>query len=88
MSSGFIQFGDGPRIPVTGLKTTFTKDETAPAQRRIELVSFEVDIPLPPENAAAICRAVGAPEAADRIEIAAHPDLAELNAQMDGFYDA
>lgn len=87
MSNGFIQFGDGEPIPVTNVEWTL-KREPAPDYLRLPLLSeFEVTLPLPPETAARICRIVGEDGVADRIEIAAHPDLAELDVQMDGYYD-
>ena len=86
MSDGFIQFGDGEPIPVTDIKWELKREPVPDAPRLPRLQEFSVEIPLPPANAAAICRAVGLPEVADRIEIAAHPDLAELNAQMDRYY--
>lgn len=88
MSNGFLRFGDGEPVPVTDIKWEPRREPAADLSRFPLLTSFEGVIPLPPENAAAICRAVGLPEVADRIEVAAHPDLAELNVQMDGFYDA
>lgn len=89
MGDGFIQFGDGEPIPVTDIKWEFKREPVldVPNAPRLPLLQdFSVEIPLPPANAAAICRYVGLPELADRIEIEAHPDLAELNVQMDGYY--
>lgn len=90
MSDGFIQFGDGEPIPARDIEITWERPvppELANIERIPLLQNFSVEIPLPPANAAAICRLVGQPALADRIEIAAHPDLAELDVQMDGYYD-
>ena len=87
-TGGFIQFGDGPRIPVENIRWTDRPKFASPPEGAIvNLRDFSVEIPIPPENAAPLARALGAPEVADRIEIATHPDLAELDAQMDGYYD-
>jgi len=86
----FIQFGDGEPISARNIEITWNQEPhrlPADFERLPLLQDFSVEIPLPPANAAAICRLVGVPELADRIEIAAHPDLAELNVQMDGYYD-
>lgn len=84
----FIQFGDGEPIPVTDISITWEpKREPAADASRLQLLSgFEGMIPLPTETAVKLLRMVGLPSEADRFEIAAHPDLAELNAQMDGYY--
>lgn len=83
---GFIQFGDGPRIPVTDIKWERKHEPVLDAPCLSLLSGFEISLPLPTETAVRILRTVGLPDVADRVEIAAHPDLAELNVQMDGYY--
>lgn len=86
-TGGFIQFDDGPSIPITNCTFTMAKAPAPPEGTQAELPSdFSATIPLLPETAAGIMRAIGRPDLADRINIAAHPDLTELNAQIDGFY--
>lgn len=85
-SDGFIQFGGGEPIPCTDIRIEW-KREPLPDVPRLPLLSgYEVTLPLPSETAARMLRMVGLPEVADRVEITAHPDLAELNVMMDGFY--
>lgn len=92
--SGFIEYGDaivqfdnGEPIPVTNLEITLAKTEGDGAEPQpVRLSDFEVTIQLPLEAGIPICNAVGLPEMADRIEFQTHPDLAELNVQMDGYY--
>lgn len=86
--AAYIQFGDGEPIPVTDISISWTpKRETKPDYLKLPLPSeFEGMIPLPPEVAVNLLRAVGLPSEADRFAIAAHPDLAELDVQMDGYY--
>jgi hypothetical protein len=87
-TGGFIQFGNGPQVPITSCTWTTPKPRTLPEGARLELLQdFTATIPLPPETAARIFRAIGMPAEADRIEVQSHPDLAELNARLDGFYD-
>lgn len=86
MSDGFMQFDDGERIPISDIKWTFER-EPAPDVPWLPLLSgYEVTLPLPPETMSRMLRMVGLPEVADRIDVAIHPDLAELNVQMDGYY--
>lgn len=85
-----MRFGDGPTFPVTSWAWTRPTPAALPEGTRLEmrnLADFHAEVAIPPETAARICRAVGLPQMADRIDIAAHPDLAELNVQIDGFYD-
>lgn len=87
-SGDFIQFGDGPKLPISGCSWMMSQPAPAPDYERLPLLrEFSVEIPIPSAVAAAVLRAIGAPAAADRVDIAAHPDLAELNLQADGFYD-
>lgn len=83
----FIQFGDGEPIPVTDIQWTF-KQEATPYLHLPLLSSFEASFTSPVSSWAAsgIMRAVGEEAMADRIDVEAHPDLAELNVMMDGFY--
>jgi hypothetical protein len=88
MSDGFIQFGDGEPIPVTDISWTL-KREAVPDYLRLPLLGeFEASLTAPISSWAAsgIMRAVGDESMADRIDFEAHPDLAELNVQMDGYY--
>lgn len=87
MSDGFIQFGDSEPIPVTNVQWTF-KPEPSPYLRLPLLSSFEVSFtgPISSWGASGIMRAVGEEAMADRIDFEAHPDLAELDVQLDGFY--
>jgi len=83
-----IQFGDGEPIPVTNLEITSAKTEAGGAgQQPVRPGDFEVTMQLPLEAGIPICRAVGLPEMADRIEFQTHPDLADLNLRLDGYYD-
>lgn len=84
-SGSFIQFGDGPKIPITDCTWPGPGRPNALEGVRFEMPTFtsaEIDIPF--EHAATICRAVGMPELADRIEVETHPDLIALNARVEG----
>ncbi|ACU71868.1 hypothetical protein Caci_2959 [Catenulispora acidiphila DSM 44928] len=86
MIDGFIQFGDGKPIPVTDISIEWERDP-APHLPHLPLLSeFEVTLPMSIETGSKILRIVGEESLADRINIAIHPDLAELNLQLDGFY--
>lgn len=83
---GFIQFGDGEPIPASDIKMTFEHEPAPDSGLLPRLGDFQVTIPMPFEAAPGILRLVGEVGLADGIDIAIHPDLVELNVQMDGFF--
>jgi hypothetical protein len=87
-TGGFIQFGDGPKIPVTNVCMTLPELPTAPTPeapllKLSDLPAICVEVPMAIETAVGILRAVGMPEAeVDRVEVEAHPDLIELDRRL------
>lgn len=85
-SDGFMQFGDGEPIPASDIKMAFEHEPAPDSGPLPRLGDFQVTVPMPFEAAPGILRLVGEDSLADGIDIAIHPDLAELNVQMDGYY--
>ena len=85
-TGGFIQFGNGPAIPAENIRWTHPERKPQPEGVRLEMLrNFSAKIELPfGRSAAAVCRAVGMPEVADRIEVETHPDLIELDVRIAG----
>lgn len=86
MSNGFIQFGNGEPIPVADVHIKWQRMPVPDVPRLPLLSEYEVTLPLPFEAASRILRIVGEENMADRIDVAAHPDLAELDLVLDGLY--
>lgn len=88
MNNGFIQFGDGEPIPVTDVHIEYTRGAVPAVPQFLPLNNYSVTFtgPISSWATSGLLRIVGEEAAADRIDIAAHPDLAELNVMMDGFY--
>lgn len=83
----YIQFGNGEPVPVTDVQWTFER-EPAPYLQLPLLSDFEASFtsPISSWGMSGIMRAVGEEATADRIDFEAHPDVAELNVMLDGFY--
>lgn len=88
MSDGFVQFGDGKPIPCTDIHIEWEREPKSDPLQLPQLDKFEGSLtaPISSWGMSRIMRAVGEETTADRIDFEAHPDLAELNVMMDGFY--
>lgn len=87
-TGGFIQFGDGPRIPIADGCSFTLFEQPEPLEGSfigpLSLGEISVTTKISTQTTARILRAVGEEAMGDRIEVEDHPDLIELNAQLEG----